>query len=719
MNTEVIWESSPDSLRCSATSLRCSDSANWLQPARPVEYNPEHIVIFHVLHWNRAGVSDLVSEFGKRQPLIALNTELLAATLKSSAESILLKDCNGTILIGSQGVANFYGCSVDELPGLDAYSALPPDLAARIQERDRITVETGETEISEETWDLGYEQRTLLVSRSPVRGKDGTILGVVTGYKNISAIKQAYLLFEQNQKRFLALADTCPVGIFECNPYHQITYVNPEWERIMGLRMSDVIGQKWTEFVAEEHLHLVQPLIEGRVSARGDDRVDCQLRGKNECMVELSLNRVANLGNHTVSYIGSAVDLTYRLAAELQLREKANLMRDLTSSVPAIIWQLSHDAQCIFVSDFWEELTGKPIAAALERNWEDVIHPEDLNDVVAQFQAVLTQQKKSASFEFRLEGRTGQWRWVLSTFQQLHNTEGKCIGLAGHSIDITDRRQAEIELLHYSFVLEERVSERTIELSRANESLQGEIETRRHAEEMLEEKRSELAHFSRIAVMGKLSGELAHELNQPLNAIQNYVGSLEKILSSSPALNAATSILEQLNKEIVRAAKIIRRTRDFVSTGTHRSEELDVSELVADTALMLRGEARRRGLTIQIIDNAKHSLFLGDPIRLQQVLVNLVLNGLEAMVDHDGSNKLAVVEIAKTSQGISIAVHDSGCGVEESERERLFEAFFTTKATGLGMGLAISRGIIEDHGGTLTYQPRESGGSTFVIELRF
>ena len=132
---------------------------------------------------------------------------------------------------------------------------------------------------------------------------------------------------------------------------------------------------------------------------------------------------------------------------------------------------------------------------------------------------------------------------------------------------------------------------------------------------------------------------------------------------------------------------------------------------------MLKGEARRRGMTIQIVDNANESLFLGDPIRLQQVLVNLVLNGLEAMVDHSGSDNRAVIEVAKTSQRISIAVHDSGCGVKESERERLFDAFFTTKATGLGMGLAISRGIIEDHKGTLTYQPRESGGSTFVIEL--
>jgi len=650
-------------------------------------------------------------------PLIDLTIELLANALKSFEEPILIKDCNGTILIASKRVAEFYGCEVDDLPGRNAYASLPRELAEQIEERDLYVVSRGIAESCEETWDLGYEQRTILASRSPIRGPDGVVIGVMTSYKNISPIKQAFLLFEQNQQRFLTLAHTCPVGIFECNPYLQITYVNPEWERITGVKMADAIGRDWTSFVAPEDLPLVQHLVGSDANPLGGDRVDCKMIGKHECTVELSINHISDGGNHTVSYIGSVVDLTYRLAAQKQLREKANLMRDLTSSVPAVIWQLSPEGQCVFASDHWEVITGKPVDLALGNQWHAFVHPEDLGPLKDQLAMVLNKQRQSVSFEYRLLGRNGDWRWVLANCQQIHTLDGRFLGIAGHVIDITDRRQAELELLRYNVLLEERVKDRTKELSKANESLLSEIETRHHAEEMLEEKRSQLAHFSRISVMGRLSGELAHELNQPLNAIQNYVGSLAKIVSSSSVTEAASNILTQLNKEISRAAKIIRRTREFVSTGQHQSESLNLSELVSDTAAMLKGEARRRGMTIQVVDRLGKVNFMGDPVRMQQVLVNLVLNGLESMLDKEDSEKIAILEISNTPEIISIAVHDSGCGVAVSERARLFDAFFTTKATGLGMGLAISRGIVEDHGGRLNYRPRKSGGSTFLIEL--
>ncbi|MEQ1826364.1 MAG: PAS domain S-box protein [Pirellula sp.] len=653
----------------------------------------------------------------KRKPLFELNVELLTDALQSSAEAILIKDANGTILVGSKRVADFYSCDVNELAGRDAYSELPAELAELVAERDRFVLSTGNAELTEETWDLGYEQRTLLASRSPIRNKKGAIIGILTSYRNISPIKQAYLLFEQNQQRFITLAHTCPVGIFECNPYHQITYVNPEWERITGIKSDDAIGKEWTSFVVLEHLHIVQPLVGNADCQPAGDRVDCKLIGNHECMVELSLNHVSNHNNHTVSYIGSVVDLTYRLAVQEQLREKATLMRDLTSSVPAIIWQLSRDGRCVFASDYWEAITGKSIDWALGNNWEAFIYPEDLPPVKSKLASVLTEQKQSASFEYRIKGRDGDWRWLLASCQQIHTLEGKFLGIAGHAIDITDRRQAELELQRANALLEERVAERTQELSKANESLLAEMETRRHAEEMLGEKRSQLDHFSRISVMGRLSGELAHELNQPLNAIQNYVGSLEKIVSTSEVSEAANNILNHLNKEITRAAKIIRRTREFVSTGLHQSEPLSLSDLVTDTVAMLKGEARRRKISVQVDDRLEKILFMGDPVRLQQVLVNLVINGFESMMDLPESMRIARIELQNSPNRVTIAVHDSGCGVPESERERLFDAFFTTKATGLGMGLAISRGIVEDHGGSLTYQPREGGGSTFLIEL--
>jgi C4-dicarboxylate-specific signal transduction histidine kinase len=217
--------------------------------------------------------------------------------------------------------------------------------------------------------------------------------------------------------------------------------------------------------------------------------------------------------------------------------------------------------------------------------------------------------------------------------------------------------------------------------------------------------------------MGRLSGELAHELNQPLNAIQNYVASLAKIIDSPTSPPAAAHVLKQLNNEISRAAKIIRRTREFVSTGKHQSDELRLSEMVEDTVAMLRGEARRRGMSLQVKDTHDKSTFMGDLVRLQQVLVNLVLNAMESMVNQPSSDKIVLIELSKPSNHHVLSVHDSGCGISEQEQSRLFDAFFTTKPTGLGMGLAISRGIIEDHGGTLTFQPRTSGGSTFTINL--
>lgn len=646
-----------------------------------------------------------------------LTIDLLSNAMKSSSDAICIKDSHGCILIGSQGVADFFGCGVEELPGLNVYERLPPVISERTRARDKAVLESGIAESGEESWDLGYETRTVLASRSPIRDPSGKIIGILTAYKNISAIKQAYEFFEQTRKRFEKLAETCPVGIFECNPYHQLTYVNPEWQRITGLNSEDVQGRQWTDFVVSDQLHIANQLIDHTNNLPGSDRVDIQISGKHECTVELSLNRIADTDNHTLSYIGSLVDLTFRLAAQRELREKASLMRDLTRSVPAIIWQMSLDGQCVFASDHWVEFSGQPIRAFLGNNWERSVHPMDLDGVKSQIQSVLSEQQASTSFEFRLLGKNDEWRWVLSSCQQIHTLDGKFMGVAGHTLDITERRNAELELQQYSALLEQRVNERTHELSQTNISLRNEIDTRVQAEELLEEKRSQLAHFSRISIMGRLSGELAHELNQPLNAIQNYVASLAKIIDLPSTPETAKGVLTQLNTEITRAAKIIRRTREFVSTGKHQSDELKLSELIADTVAMLKGEARRRGMKIQVESPASEATILGDVVRLQQVLVNLVLNALESMLNRSDSDKTVVIELKETASSHIIDVHDSGCGVPVEDRVRLFDAFFTTKSTGLGMGLAISRGIVEAHGGTLTYSPRDGGGSSFSIVL--
>ncbi len=643
---------------------------------------------------------------------------LLSAAIKACAESIIIQDLDGNILVGSQGIAELYRCGVDDLPGRNAYQWLPAQVHQQVQLSDAQVIETGESTSTQEIWDFSYEQRTMLVTRSPIRDAHGEIVGLIAGYKNISPITQAFQLFEQNQKRFTALARTCPVGIFECNPEQLLTFVNPAWELITGRLSVEAEGKSWLKFIHADDRGLVREAIRKLDHESVSQRVDCRIPGpnKSECVVELSISRVIDDHGILVSYIGSIVDLTFRLAAQKELRENANRLRDLTRSVPAIIWQIDKDGEAIFVSDHWEAITGTPTEQAMGRGWMERLHREDMHRSSTQI-AQFIGQRISGQLEYRILGRDKTWRWMLATFSPIEDSRADFIGLAGHSLEITERRNAEIQLQQHNELLERSVQERTIELSKANDSLRSEIESRQQAQELLEEKQSQLAHFSRLSIMGKLSGELAHELNQPLNAIQNYVASLSLILPKE-AINAATKdVLSNLAKEVSRASKIIRHTRDFVAAGRYQPQMLDLNVLLQDTVLLLKGEARRRGMSIEIVSNEQPMKCMVDPVRLQQVIVNLILNGLDSMVGLPESDKIVRLLLNETGDRCILECQDSGCGIKQANENRLFEAFFTTKSHGLGMGLSISRSIVEDHGGTLTYAPRAPQGSSFMIRL--
>ena len=656
-------------------------------------------------------------DYEKKNPMLDLSVELLADAIRSFPEAILIKNLEGDIVLGSKQVADFFGVSTEDLIGRNVCDFLPKEVGVSLLAKIKQIAVNQKADVSEETWAFEHDTRTVLVSRAPIRNSAGECVGVMTGYRNVSPIKQAFALYEQNQKRFVTLAETCPVGIFECNPFHQVTYVNPEWERITGVSSSEILGKDWLGLLSTTHQLRVQTILAPSDASRSIMSVDCLVNGKKQRWVELSINHCLHEDGNSVSYIGSMVDLTSRLSAQKELEEQVNLMRELTSAVPAIIWQLALDGRCIFISDHWRVLTGKSPQDAIRDGWIQYVHPEDRIMVEKNLSEILSGRKQSCDFECRLSGCTEDWRWTLVEAQQIHSMEGELRGVVGHTIDITERKKAQQSLVQMNETLERRVQDRTQALSESNEALKVEIEHRRHTEEMLEEKRSELDHVERLSLVGQLSGELAHELNQPLNAIQNYVGSLSLLASSLPDQASALKIIGYLNKEISRAAKIIKRTRDFVSSGKHLPEQVDLCEIIADTAAMLKGEARRRGMKILVQTDSPSRAFLADKVGLQQVLVNLVLNALESMVGCPNSDKTVLIELNTHANRTMIAVRDTGSGVLESEVKKLFDAFFTTKAAGLGLGLAICQRIIETHGGTLRYEPREEQGSSFVIEF--
>lgn len=266
---------------------------------------------------------------------------------------------------------------------------------------------------------------------------------------------------------------------------------------------------------------------------------------------------------------------------------------------------------------------------------------------------------------------------------------------------------------------EHLVARRTRELSRANAELEREAAERRRAEAEARERQAELAHVHRLNTMGEMASGFAHELNQPLAAIVNYAkGTVRRLRQGAMAADELLPVLEQVATQAERAAAIIRRIRAFIRKEEPRHAALDLNKAIRDTIDLMTAEAGRQGVRL-VLDLAEPlPLVSADVIQLEQVIVNLVRNAIEAMADAGTPARRVTLTTARAASGaVEVAVADTGPGLPEAGRDRLFDPFFTTKADGLGLGLSISQSIVEAHGGRLTAETGPSGGAIFRFTL--
>lgn len=234
----------------------------------------------------------------------------------------------------------------------------------------------------------------------------------------------------------------------------------------------------------------------------------------------------------------------------------------------------------------------------------------------------------------------------------------------------------------------------------------------------LQELQSELVHVSRLSAMGEMASALAHELNQPLAAISNYMKGSRRLLAaaSDPNLSKIEVAMDRAAEQAIRAGQIIRRLRDFVSRGESEKRVERISKLIEEAGALGLTGAREQGVSLHFNLDPDCDLVLVDRVQIQQVLVNLFRNALEAMAE--STQRTLVASNRKLADDmIEIAVSDTGHGVKEQHRTGLFQTFFTTKKTGMGVGLSISRTIVEAHGGRMWAEDNSSGGATFRFTL--
>ena len=236
--------------------------------------------------------------------------------------------------------------------------------------------------------------------------------------------------------------------------------------------------------------------------------------------------------------------------------------------------------------------------------------------------------------------------------------------------------------------------------------------------ERLREARADLVRINRVTAMGELTASLAHELNQPIAAAVTDANTcLRWLMRDPPDLEEAREAASRTTRDATRAAEIIRRVRQLFKKGTPQRDLVDVNEVIQEMVVLLRSEAARYSISVRRDLAADLPHVTGDRVQLQQVLMNLIMNSIDAMRDVDGTRELIICSQQAEDGHLMISVSDTGVGLPPHQADQIFNAFFTTKPQGTGMGLRISRSIVESHGGRLWAADSSPRGASFHLTL--
>ena len=286
-------------------------------------------------------------------------------------------------------------------------------------------------------------------------------------------------------------------------------------------------------------------------------------------------------------------------------------------------------------------------------------------------------------------------------------------------LEIAERKSAERALNLAKEQLEFMVQERTAELSKTNKELIAEIAQRKRSEEALQAAQAQMARMARVTTMGELTSSIAHEINQPLAAVvTNGDASLRWLGNDPPNLAKTRESITGMIKEANRASEVIKRIRALAKKTPPQKANLEVNEVIDEAIGLVGGQLARQGVVLrkELVPNLPP--VIGDRVQVQQVILNLIANGIEAMEGVTGRPRELSIGAKSTDDGrVLISVSDCGMGIEPESADHLFEAFFTTKQEGMGLGLSISRTIVEGHQGRLWATPNTQGGATFQFTL--
>jgi two-component system sensor kinase FixL len=646
--------------------------------AAPLEKPQQGAVIIHLD----------VSERRRAEKALQDSERRFRAVVEQCWDMVFIAAPDGTISYASAAVKRVLGFSVEEMVGRNITAFFHPDdlelgTGALAQQLDRPGISPSiEFRCAHQDGSWRWIEGTSVNLLA-----DPAVRGLIFNFRDITEKKQACAAGRRSEQLYDDLFETALDAIVIVAPDTSLLALNPAGLAMTGWRAEEWLGKSFLPLIHPEHL---------------PQALDCHqrvLRGEQVSYLELPiLKREGDYtpleftvtpqfeGSQVVSMLCIGRDMAKRNAAARALQQSEERYRALAEDSTDMIARMSIVGIYLDVSPACRKLLGYEPEELVGRSMSDLFELDDWLKLIVEHAHVL-RLREPFTATYRLRRKDGSFIWIEATNRILHDSQtGRALEIICVSRDITDRKRAE---------------------------------------ELIDQHKAQLAHLSRLSSMGEMATGMAHELNQPLTAIAHYADACLQWINSEtpepdkPIVDWTRRILEQAN----RAGAIIRRVKDFVRKSGPQRSATQFHDLALAAIQLLETDARHCGARIHTEIPEQLPLVWVDPIQIEQVLVNLLRNAFEALEHTEPAQRVIIVRASAVydeilrDEVVEAAVEDRGSGIPAEHLEQVFEPFFTSRPDGMGMGLAISRSILESHGGRLWVTPNPGPGATFHFTL--
>jgi PAS domain S-box-containing protein len=495
-------------------------------------------------------------------------------------------------------------------------------------------------------------------------------------------LRDLYASLQSSEDRLRLVIDTIPAHVWSARIDGSVDFINRRWQETTGLPVESALGWDWSSIVHPDDLPRYVDAWDSALSAGAPMESEARLRRADGEYRWWLIRNVPLRDEHgqIVKWYGTAVDIEERHRAEDALRRSEASLHEAQRISHTGSWRHDVAAGTVTLSEEGTRLWGiDPAASApVIEHFFGRMHPDDA-PLVERAYAMAQATKSEFLADFRLVRPDGTTRRIHSVGHPVLDASGELVEFVGAALDITERRAAE---------------------------------------EALRQAQADLAHVSRVTTMGELTASLAHEVRQPIAAaVMNANSCVRWLAHAPPDVAEARAAAMRIVEDGQRATDIISRIRLVFTKGAPLRERVDVNELAREMVVLLRSEAMRYDVSVHTALADGLPEVTGDRVQLQQVLMNLIMNGIDAMSAVQGPRDLTITSQRGEGAQVMVCVRDTGVGLPALRANQIFDAFFTTKEHGIGMGLSISRTIIESHGGRLWATDHPPRGASFCLTL--